>query len=515
MKQKLYALFLVLAMTALCPADAWAALTGDVYLRYTSSDSLPVTPFMPSQLLDADGNAVEILANAYVEAEGKCVMVLSQPLAAIGSNVFNGCTTLTGIDLPSALTGIGYAAFRGCTGLTGTLALPAGLTAIGTNAFYGCSGLSGTLTLPAGLTSIGSSAFRDCSGLSGLSLSDSLSFIGAYAFMGCSGLSGTLTLPAGITTVSNAAFLGCSGLSGLTLPAGLTTIDIRTFQGCSGLSGTLALPAGVVHINHGAFSGCTGLDRVVLNSIPVLYSADLSSFKNVTAAFTLSLSDRSYVYTDTKTGTLTLAAEPTFVRTMANEWGTIVVPLALNYSRTNGSYRLYRLSYTTGSEMIFAEYEDGETIAAGTPMVIRAVGSRNAEGNFEITLTAADRTYPKGVKAGTASCASDAFTMKGTFAAIEDIDPAEADNTDLYYIAQDKFWHATKQFDVPAFRAWFERATSANGAAPRSYTINIGDGESDLHFVEAEDGTVRFYYDLQGRPVSKDYRGLKVSRTNK
>ena len=60
-------------------------------------------------------------------------------VTSIGNYAFNGCTSLTSIDLPN-VTSIDSSAFRSCTSLT-SIDLP-NVTSIGINAFYGCSKLT-------------------------------------------------------------------------------------------------------------------------------------------------------------------------------------------------------------------------------------------------------------------------------------------------------------------------------------------------------------------------------------
>ena len=78
---------------------------------------------------------------------------------------------------------LGDYVFEGCSGLT-SLTIPSGVTAIGGNAFYGCSGLT-SLTIPSSVTSIGWQAFEDCSGLTSLTIPSSVTSIGGCAFEGC------------------------------------------------------------------------------------------------------------------------------------------------------------------------------------------------------------------------------------------------------------------------------------------------------------------------------------------
>jgi hypothetical protein len=58
------------------------------------------------------------------------------------------------------VTSIGNNAFQGCTSLT-AINIPDGVTSIGTNAFYSCTSLT-AINIPDGVTSIGSGALSNC-----------------------------------------------------------------------------------------------------------------------------------------------------------------------------------------------------------------------------------------------------------------------------------------------------------------------------------------------------------------
>ena len=116
----------------------------------------------------------------------------------LGDYVFNGCSGLTSLTLPSSVTKIGCYALFNCIGLT-SLTLPSSVTSIGDYAFQDCSGLT-SLTIPSGVTSIGNQAFYDCSGLTSLTIPSGVTSIGNYAFYGCSGLT-SLTIPSSVTWV--------------------------------------------------------------------------------------------------------------------------------------------------------------------------------------------------------------------------------------------------------------------------------------------------------------------------
>ena len=82
---------------------------------------------------------------------------------SIGSSAFNGCRSLTNINIPEGVTSIESSAFNGCRSLT-NINIPEGVTSIGSSAFNTCVSLT-SIAIPEGVTSIGSSAFSGCTSL--------------------------------------------------------------------------------------------------------------------------------------------------------------------------------------------------------------------------------------------------------------------------------------------------------------------------------------------------------------
>jgi hypothetical protein len=125
---------------------------------------------------------------------GATDMVTLDSVTAIGDSAFNGCTSLTEVSFPVAIS-IGSFAFDDCTSLT-EVSFPAA-TSIGSFAFYYCTSLT-EVSLPA-VTSIGDYAFANCTSLTEVSLPAATS-IGTSAFFNCTSLA-ELSLPAAPPTV--------------------------------------------------------------------------------------------------------------------------------------------------------------------------------------------------------------------------------------------------------------------------------------------------------------------------
>ena len=125
----------------------------------------------------------------------------------LGDYVFNGCSGLTSLTLPSSVTKIGCYALTNCIGLT-SLTLPSSVTEIGEGAFLNCRGLT-NFTIPSGVTSIGHGAFFCCYGLISLTIPSSVTAIGSRAFNDCSGLTSIYAYMEKLPETGSNLFLGC------------------------------------------------------------------------------------------------------------------------------------------------------------------------------------------------------------------------------------------------------------------------------------------------------------------
>ena len=200
-------------------------------------------------------------------------------------SLFEGCTKLTEVEVPSGITDLPAYAFAGCSTLT-SIALPASLESIGAGAFKDCTALT-EQTIPAGVTTIGDSAFAGCTRLLTVFLSAALEELGHYAFSGCGGLE-SIVIPSSVERLGYQVFKNCTHLSSVTLPASWDTClghgnyPVKygeLFSGCTNLT-TLSLPEGMTTLPTGAFSGSPALLDVVLpNSL--LFIED-NAFSNCT-----------------------------------------------------------------------------------------------------------------------------------------------------------------------------------------------------------------------------------------
>ena len=114
-------------------------------------------------------------------------------LYLIGDYAFEGCRTLSRVDIPSFVSEIGQGAFCGCENL------------------------------------------KDCN----FGWKSSLEKLGAFAFKDCSSLA-SISLPYGIKAIDEETFSGCVSLNSIVIPSSVSTITPSTFKGCSKLDKILS-----------------------------------------------------------------------------------------------------------------------------------------------------------------------------------------------------------------------------------------------------------------------------------
>jgi len=462
-------------------------------------------------------------------------------VTSIGERAFYRCTGLTSVTIGNSVTSIGKNAFYGCTWLT-SVDIPNTVTSIGATAFYSCTRLA-SVSIPTSVTSIGGAAFASCKGLTTVSVPNSVTSLGDHAFEGCSGLT-TITLSNSLRSIEENTFASCSKLTSVFFPKSVSSIGESAFQNCSGLT-TVTLGMSVTSIGNYAFDGCTKIksiysaaytppslgsytfsfDYIRSTCTVYVYNSSMTAYRNATYWKTFSkFRPYTHQYTDQKlwaaseltgvyvcncgcgkVGTLDTVT-PTYTREMSNRWGTLVIPFAVTYDADNGNYKLYQLTEAdiadTEGTLTFSEYDNDAVIAAGTPMVIKAVGTQNDEtGKYTVTLTAGNTDISTTI---TPTASVNGLQMKGTYSQL-------TNKVDVYFIAQGQFWWAESPITIAPFRAWYEGAAPASNAPLRIVTE---DETEDIQLIDSEEGTLYMVngrcFDLQGRQIGQGHKGLQI-----
>ncbi|SCX22064.1 Leucine rich repeat-containing protein [Ruminococcaceae bacterium P7] len=136
----------------------------------------------------------------------------NRPVTAIANDAFSDNENLTGIDFTNAinLTAIGMYSFSNCTNMVETLVLPEQIYFIDECAFEGCSSIT-EVEINSGLYYIANQCFNKCNSLQKVTLNDGLVQIRSYAFANCPELEYVL-IPSTVTDISPTAFENDSNL---------------------------------------------------------------------------------------------------------------------------------------------------------------------------------------------------------------------------------------------------------------------------------------------------------------
>lgn len=151
----------------------------------------------------------------YAFADNSCLeeIVIPSTVQTIGSYVFNECQNLTSATFEnSAINTIGISMFWGCSALT-EVKLPEALTTLPQSTFANCYSLN-TVTIPSGVTSLGKFCFLDCQSLSAITLPPGITSIDGFCFESCRSLE-TITIPNSVTSIGQSCFDGNSGMTSI------------------------------------------------------------------------------------------------------------------------------------------------------------------------------------------------------------------------------------------------------------------------------------------------------------
>ena len=183
-------------------------LTNIGYEVFDCCDNLDYNEYAGIRYLGSKTNPYELLIGP--EDNTQTEYTIHEDTKLLGTNAFNECRNLTGIDIPSKVRVIGNSAFSYCSSLT-------------------------SIDIPDSTTHVGEGAFSDCSELTSVNFGSGITDIKAYAFSGCSKLT-NIIIPEGVTELGNSNFMSCSNLESVTLPSTLEGIDSSAFFYCTKLN---------------------------------------------------------------------------------------------------------------------------------------------------------------------------------------------------------------------------------------------------------------------------------------
>lgn len=436
-------------------------------------------------------------------------------LSTIDNYAFSGCGSLSKINLPETVTSIGTHAFLNCEILR-NFTIPESVTSIGTKAFSytGMSNITipesvteladylfegsnlSTISLPSTLKTIGSNAFMNSGNLQKIVIPNSVTTISSEAFNGCTKLN-SVQLPSGLTTISDGLFRDCWALVNINLPQQVSTIGVSAFKDCTALR-SVTLPAAVETINDYAFYNCQDLISLELNSLPKV--ANTNALQNCHGSLEISFNsnDNTYLYIGGESylnNYSSMITSASYTRSMANAWGTAILPYEVS---SNDDVQCYELSGTSDDGLVFTSVE---SVAANTPFVFKKLDNDASEvtikGSNVVSVTTAQYEV---------SASADNWKLGGTYAPIA--------KSDVYFISQDLFWYAKVAPTFNKFRAWMKLNNPNPGitVSASALRILVNENEFETSILEiAEDGSVQDatqgIYDLSGHKLSAPVKG--------
>ena len=188
-------------------------------------------------------------------------MQIFNTLVELGQCAFMNCTSLRSIKIPPNVTSIENHAFEGCTTLS-LVELSEALITIGERAFFDCSSLT-TIKIPPNVTTIDEEAFDGCELLLAVQLNNVLHYLGKDAFNSCFCLT-FIEIPGSITMVGRRTFYNCSSLKMTILNEGTELIAEDAFSDCDTLLG-ITVPSTVTLIALDAFKESNLLRNVSIS----------------------------------------------------------------------------------------------------------------------------------------------------------------------------------------------------------------------------------------------------------
>lgn len=183
-------------------------------------------------------------------------------------------------------------------------------------------------------------------------------------------------------------------------------------------------------------------------------------------------------------------ASASYSRNISNQWGTLCLPFKISTSNYLNNVTFYTLDRIENNAMYLNQLTGD--INGGTPVLFKIDGDKLEISEDDVDVVTGTTT----VNGSVSGCA-----LHGSF--------TTQTVTNKYYILNNQFWYGTGQITINPYRAYIEGPAPVNGSENAPFRIEVDDTEG-LQFVEQEDGTVKAYYDLQGRKLDGARKGLVI-----
>lgn len=185
---------------------------------------------------------------------------------------------------------------------------------------------------------------------------------------------------------------------------------------------------------------------------------------------------------------------------------TVCLPFALTAEELANVGKAYTLSAVSGSK---ATFTPAAAIEAYTPYLLIP----SADGKL-LEKIAADKDIAD-VPAEAKTSVSGSYSFVGTLQAKQSV---KTEGMEVYgFSAQDgKFVHASANASIDAFRAYISvPSTALSSAASRSIDLDFGGTTGINEIQNAQSSSAAATYDVAGKRVGKNYKGVVVSNGKK
>lgn len=351
-----------------------------------------------------------------------------------------------------------------------------------------------TANIPSSVTSIGAWVFAYSDSLTEVSLPMTLSTMGTDAFFRCASLT-TVNLPTSLSKLPSFAFSGCVSLADVLIPDNITILDDYVFHNCSALT-SIAIPASVTKIGSNCFNGCTGLTQVIIRDVeewcgiqfsnecanPLYYAKHLYLARQLRSAKRISFGDAAEITELEIPEGITAINKYAFY----NDEGLVSVTTPatvtlIDDDAFNGCTGVARISLSEGLERIGRRALKGSALTTLTlPTTLNYIDYNAFDGLNTLADIYCDAN-------------PDDVTWQGY------------DNGDYFMPDKSTRFHVLRDY----LNRWLEKFGDAN-------VTYVGDSQSGISAVVSgtNDEKARCY-DLMGRPVGENYKGVVITKGKK
>lgn len=189
-----------------------------------------------------------------------------------------------------------------------------------------------------------------------------------------------------------------------------------------------------------------------------------------------------------------------------NQPSTVCLPFALTAEELANVGKAYTLSAVSGSK---ATFTPATAIEAYKPYLLIPSADGKLLENIAATKDIAD------VPAEAKTSVSGGYSFVGTLQAKESV---KQDGKEIYGFSasEGKFVHASDKASIDAFRAYIAVPTAAlSTAASRSIDLDFGGTTGINEIQNAQPSSAAATYDVAGKRVGKNYKGVVVSNGKK